>query len=213
MPGETELSRSTAALIRAHWSSVVEHLPPPGVAWKWDRVDIPHKVLYAWKPARHSPTELSLVYRSPGKDQGWWMTSKALWEFVQSEAGEDEQVGDRSIGQELMIDVDGYERSLASQGVTTSSSSEPRDPAESMRDEGCQETLRGSEAVEDDMLDGDERDRLEESQKKREAALKRWNSSDDDDDPPAGQMRIEAYSSAQMTIEDWVEAVGSRASA
>lgn len=209
MPGE--LSRSTKALIRSHWSSVVEHLPPPGVAWKWDRVDIPHKVLYAWKPARHAPNGKSLIYRAPGRDGAWWMTSQALWEFVQGEAGDEECVGDLAAGQELMIDVGEFERSLASQGVTTSS--EPRDPAESMRGEGCQETLAGESAVEDDMLDNDGRDRLEESELKREAALERWHSDDDDDDPPAGQMRISAYENDQMTIEDWVEAVGSRASA
>lgn len=89
----SDLSRSEAALISAHWSEVTAHLVPPGIAWQWGECAISHKVKCNWEDDR-------LIRRAP--DGRRWVTTEALWCHVIDRAADDEVVGVDARGQQVL---------------------------------------------------------------------------------------------------------------
>lgn len=89
----SDLTRSERALIAAHWSEVTRYLSPPGIAWQWGECRVSHKVKCNWK---HS----ALIKRAPDGER--WMTTETLWCHVIARADDDEVVGARAQGQQVL---------------------------------------------------------------------------------------------------------------
>jgi len=91
----SDLTRSEAALISAHWGEITQYLVPPGVAWRWGECEIQHRVKCNWK-------DDGLIRRTPDGER--WMTTEALWCHVIENAGDDERVGVEASGQQLLLE-------------------------------------------------------------------------------------------------------------
>ena len=90
----SDLTRSEAALIRSHWTTVRRALPHPQSIWRWGETDLPHRVLHRWKWA-------GLIECVDDRDR-LWRTSMRLWCHVITRAGDEEVVGSDACGQELL---------------------------------------------------------------------------------------------------------------
>ncbi|WP_128905665.1 hypothetical protein [Halorubrum amylolyticum] len=177
-PSVNDLKRHQSALINAHWSNIVEHLSPPGVAWEWSESSVTHRVKYRWK-------ESGLIYRSPSGDR--WMTSRRLWAHVVETAGSDESVGAEATGEHLLMDVPTFEAQSKSDEDDGSRVYSDPDPSAWKRSLVEQATLTGGVADADD-IDND-RDRVMENQAKGRSAQDRREKAAE----AAGQMKIGAF--------------------
>lgn len=90
----SDLTRSEAALIRSHWTTVRRTLPHPQSIWRWGETGLPHRVLHRWKWA-------GLIECVDNRNR-LWRTSMQLWCHVIEKADAGEVVGAEACGQEVL---------------------------------------------------------------------------------------------------------------
>jgi len=90
----SDLSRSEAGLISAHWTTIRRALPHPRAVWRWGETGLPQRVLHRWKHA-------GLIECVNERDR-LWRSSVRLWCHVIGRAGDEETVGAAAHAQELL---------------------------------------------------------------------------------------------------------------
>ena len=179
------LTQAEAHMVVAQWYDIVDGLAPPTVAWEWTESPLASKT-------KHRLKEAGLIKRVDERIDGSpWRTTDRLWTDVINRVSEDETIGARATGQELLCEPmrsDGESRKLV-------------DPSPSP---GIfeQETLNGEriEIVEDDDLRAWwEADKAKAENKNPE----------DGDSRDYTQLSLTLFETGQTRLDEWVSAVGS----
>lgn len=179
---QSPLDQSQAHAVTLHWDDIVRHLAPPTVAWTWGESDLAPRT-------KHRLKAESLIEKTSA---GRWQTTGKLWLDVIDRAGDDEEVGRESEGQELLTESVGEERE--SRVLDRQSPSLPGGKA-------VQQTLTGDDA---EVSNDDEEDRIETNLAKAENEL------EDESGVAPGQLRLAFFGIGQTTIGAWADILGVR---